>query len=405
MPYTLHMPQFTETMAEGVVGKWLKNEGDWVKKDEPLVEVVTDKVTVEIPSPVEGKLTRILSLQNAVVPIGGDMAVLDEVAAGATAPETPARPEAVHVKANSPSAVRVVEAPPQHYSPIVRALAAEHQVDLSLVKGTGLGGRVTKEDVLAFVAKAGPAPATPSRAAAALGASPTPDEESIPVSPIRRLTAQHMLRSVQAAPHAWAMIEVDVNDLVKLREGLKEDFQHREGHSLTYVPFVIKAVVEALKENPILNSSWADDHIIVKKRYHIGMAVATGEGLVVPVIKDAGAKSVRALAREVSILSTKARDNKLALEDVQGGTFTVNNPGTLGTLLSMPIIHQPQAAILNMGAIEKRAVVVNDAIAIHSMMNLCLSFDHRILDGAVAARFLQRIKVVLEGYKPGASID
>lgn len=390
------MPQFTETMVEGVIGKWLKAEGDWVKKEEPLVEIVTDKVVVEMPSPVEGRVARIITPEDTVVKVGGEMAILEEVVAEVPAPSQELPTEAKEAIApEKPTAQETA----RRYSPVVRRLAREYGIDLEQVQATGAGGRVTKEDVMAYVATL-----SPSLAAEV----PTPSEEEeeiLPITPVRRLIADHMVRSVQTSPHVWASRDVDVTRLVQLRENLQVEFLQRGGVHLTYLPFFIKAVVEALKENPILNSMWTEGHIIIKKRIHIGVAIAVDGGLVVPVIKDAHTKSITPIAEEVAYLTSRAQEGKLSLEDVQGGTFTVNNSGALGTVLSMPIIHQPQAAILNMDAIVKRAVVVDDAIAIRSMMNLCISFDHRILDGAQAARFLQQVRFLLESYGPGMAID
>jgi 2-oxoisovalerate dehydrogenase E2 component (dihydrolipoyl transacylase) len=318
-------------------------------------------------------------------------------------------------------------------SPLVRRLAREHNVDLTQIRGSGAGGRVTKDDVLSYVAARGaipaatptppplatppapavapaPAPTTaPSAPAVQPPAAPAPaalaDEEYLPITPIRRRIAEHMVHSRQTAPDAWGVVEVDVTGLVKARELLLGDWQRREGFELTYLPFFVKAVVESLREHPLLNSAWGEDQIVVKKRIHIGIAVAIEAGLVVPVIRDADQKSIAGLAHAIRDLAVRARANRLSPDDLQGGTFTVNNTGALGSILSQPIINQPQAAIITSEAIVKRPVVLpDDAIAIRSMMNVCLTFDHRVLDGAIALRFLQSVKRRLEAYGPSTAI-
>lgn len=330
----------------------------------------------------------------------------------------------------------------QRSSPLVRRLAKEHGIDLRRLSGSGTDGRVTKEDILAYIERqraggalpeaaaaaasaaaapgapavappepslTGPVgqgldqPAPPSDAAGAAGS--TPEEEVLPVSPMRRTIAEHMLRSVTTAPHAWTYVEVDVSRLAAWREAVRAEFERREGFPLSYVPFVARALVEALREHPIMNSTWRDGQVVLKKRVHLGVAVALEEGLLVPVIKAADEKSVTGLARALNDLVGRARGGRLAPEDVQGGTFTLNNTGALGSVLSMPIINQPQAAILTMEAIARRVVVTaDDAIAIRSMMNVCLSFDHRVCDGAHACRFLQSLKQRLEAPGPGGSL-
>ena len=278
---------------------------------------------------------------------------------------------------------------------------------MSRVKGTGIGGRVSRNDVLEYVeTQASMAPSPP---ASSPGAMPAPDEEGIPdeivnLTPVRRIIAQNMAKSASEIPHAWSMVEADVSALVLYREGLREEFQRQEGVELTYLPFVIKAVAESLREYPLLNSTWGGDKIILKKRIHVGIAVGATDGLVVPVIHDADSQSIAGLARSARDLTSKARQGKLALQDVQGGTFTVNNTGALGSILSQPIINYPQAAILTTEAIQKRPVVVDDAVAIRSMMNLCLSFDHRITDGAEAGAFLKSVKRRLEAMGPDTSV-
>jgi 2-oxoisovalerate dehydrogenase E2 component (dihydrolipoyl transacylase) len=298
----------------------------------------------------------------------------------------------------------------------VRQLAEEQKVDVSTITGTGLGGRVTKKDVLDYVATQ----ATPSRATAspraeapaprttpagaARGPQPAPGDETLKLTPMRRSIAEHMARSKSTIPHAWTVAEVDMTAIVRGRQEAREAFRRQVGVDLTYVPFVIKAVVENLRQHPILNAAWGGDHIILRKELNIGVAVSVDDGLVVPVIHHADDKSLAGLAKAVEDLAGRARAGKLTLPDVQGGTFTLNNPGTFGSVSSYAIINQPQAAILNMEAIIKRPVVIDDAIAIRSMMNLCLSFDHRVMDGVAAVRFLQGVRASLEGFSGEAGL-
>ena len=292
-------------------------------------------------------------------------------------------------------------------SPAVRRLVQEHNVDLSRVTGSGMVGRITREDVLNYL-ESQPTTATAVPTAAASRPAPTdgaePEEEHVPLTPVRRMIAEAMVRSVSQIPHAWSTVEVDVTSLVSLRAQVRAAFEQREGIDLTYLPFVIKAVAESLKEHHTLNASWGGDKIILKKKINVGIAVAAPEGLIVPVIHNAEQLSVAGLAQASRDLTLRARQSKLTLNDVQGGTFTLNNTGVLGSTISQPIINHPQAAIMTTEAIVKRAVVRDDAIAIRSMMNLCLSFDHRINDGAQPSDFLQAVKGRLESLGPDSPI-
>ncbi len=438
----IELPHVGESVTEGIINKWLKRVGDRVEKYEPLAEVVTDKVTMEMPSPASGVLTRLLAQEGQTVPMGTVIAEME--VEGAVTPEAPQReaPAAAAAPASRPaqevdrigvllkdvapvgptgSGAPVAEAAPpaeaprhQRYSPAVQRLAAEHGVDLSRVTGTGIGGRVTRKDVENYIssmagreaapAAPGPVP-TPAPARAPVEAAPVaPDEERVPLTPVRRMIAEHMVKSASQIPAAWSIVEVDVTGLVQRREALKAEFQRREGINLTYLPFVVKAVAESLREHPLLNSSWGGDAIILKRRINIGIAVSTEYGLVVPVVHDADTLSIAGLARAMDALTTRARQGKLALADVQGGTFTVNNTGALGSVVSQPIINHPQAAILTTEAIVKRPVAINDAIAIRSMMNICLTFDHRVMDGAEASAFMASVKRRLEAIGPGTGI-
>ncbi|MBO2520970.1 MAG: 2-oxo acid dehydrogenase subunit E2 [Clostridia bacterium] len=404
MPKEIVMPKLGESVVEGVIGRWLKAEGDFVDVDEPLVEVDTDKVNAEVPSPYRGVVHRLLAREGETVAVGQVIAIILEE--GEAAPEAGGeQPAAAAQVAGEPRAAAREEAlngagparsrSPHAYSPAVRRLAAESGIDPATVVGTGRGGRVSKKDMERAIADAG------ARAKAAPPA-PAPGlldaDEVVPITRMRRTIAERMVQSKRTVPHAWTMVEVDVTRLVEWRESIKEEFRRREGFNLTYLPFVVKAAVEALREYPILNSTWEEDRIVIKRRINIGIAVDVDDGIIVPVIRDADQKSIVGIAREIADLAARARAGTLTPDDVAGGTFTINNTGAFGSILSAPIINYPQAAILSMETITKRPVVVGDAIAIRSMMNLCMSLDHRVLDGAVCGRFLRSVKRRLESY-------
>ncbi len=423
------MPQLGESVTEGTIGKWLVKPGDTVTKYQPIAEVITDKVNAELPAPEDGEIVSIEIAEGATVKVGTLIASMR--AAGGAAP-APA-PAAARVASVVAAPAATVSAPKAEnggarYSPAVMRLAQEHNIDLSRVTGTGLGGRITRKDLEAYIA-AGPAasdcvagmvaaqtaapvmaaptmvvaaPAEVVPAAPAPAPQPLAQDQVIPVDAVRRRIAEKMRQSKHEAPHAWTMMQVDVTGLVKIRDQQGDEFKRREGVSLSYVPFFIKAVVESLREYPIINSQWAGDSIIIKKDINISIAVATDTGLAVPVIKHADRLSITGLNHAVADLAAKARAGKLTLDDISGGTFTVNNTGYFGSVMSQPIINHPQAAILSFEAITKMPVVLeNDAIAIRSMMNICMSLDHRVLDGLVCGRFLQAVKARLESYTPG----
>jgi 2-oxoisovalerate dehydrogenase E2 component (dihydrolipoyl transacylase) len=429
----IELPQVGESVVEGTIGKWLKQPGDQIERYDALVEVITDKVTMEMPSPVSGKLLRILAQEGETIPMGAPIAEVESndvlestnpdtlIPAPAVTPTAPAKVSTTgyldkDVKMVGPTgggiseesgapvdiSLAAVAAEPSRLSPAVRRLAQEHSIDLSQLLGSGMGGRITRDDVLRYlesgpVQTAAPTPVAPRPAPQPPESeTETADEEHIPLTPVRRMIAEAMVRSVTQIPHAWSTVETDVTSLVSVRTSLRDAFREREGVDLTYLPFVIKMVVEALRENPTLNATWGGDKIILKKRINMGIAVAGPEGLIVPVIHDADRLSIAGLAHALSDLTSRVRDKKLALADVQGGTFTLNNTGVLGSTVSQPIINYPQAAILTTEAIQKRPVVINDAIAIRSMMNLCMSFDHRINDGAESSAFLQAVKRRIE---------
>lgn len=409
MAFTLKMPTVGETVTEGTVEKWLKQPGDHIDKYEPIVEINTDKVNVELPSPVTGTVLEILAPEGATVLVGEALALIEAEAGEVPAEEAPPAP----TEAPAPAAAKKPEAaaaaperaprPPREErraTPRVRRLAQELGVDLAQVEGSGPQGRVLEKNVRAFAERSKEA------AAPAAAGAVEQEEEAVPLTAVRRTIAQRMAASAFSAPHAWLAMEADVTGLVRLRESEKAAFRVREGVDLTYLPFVVQAVAQSLREHPYLNASWAEDRIVLKKRIHAGIAVATERGLIVPVVRDADRLSVVGLARAIHDLSDRARANKLRLEDVQGGTFTVDNTGAFGSTVSMPIINQGQAAIISLEAITRRPVVVgDDAIAVRSLVNLCLSFDHRILDGAQAGAFLGSVVQRLESLGPDTKID
>ena len=408
----VRLPQVGESVTEAYIGPWLKSVGDRIEKYEPVVEVVTDKVTMEMPSPATGVLSAIVVAEGKTVPMGAVIAEIevegeepeDQEEAPAAVPGTV--PEAsltgtllkdvAPVGPTGSGGPLVTSDSGPRYSPAVRRLAAEHGVELSSVRGTGIGGRVTRKDVEAHVA--GRAAETAASEAASA------DEERVPLTPVRRTIADNMVRSVSQIPEAWSTVEADVTGLVALREAVKSEFRQREGVNLTFMAFIVQAVAAALKENPLVNSTWGGDAIVLKRRVNVGVAVAAPQGLVVPVVHDADAMNVTALARAVDDLATRARAGKLRVADMRNGTFTVNNTGALGSVIGKGIINHPEAAILNAEAIVKRPVVVDDEVAVRSMMNLCITFDHRILDGAEAAAFVNAVKSRLEAIGPDTVI-
>jgi 2-oxoglutarate dehydrogenase complex dihydrolipoamide succinyltransferase (E2) component len=423
MPTPVKMPRLGESVAEGTIGSWLKKEGDWVERDESLAEIITDKINAELPSPVEGRLLKILVQTDETVPVGTDIALIEadaSVPANAEPEPAPATQMAAPPYHPGQGNGRSHEAAPrreeerQRISPLARRLAREHDLDLNAIPGTGTGGRVRKEDILAYLSQRQDIPAAPPQPVPAVAAAPAPkvapyvpgeDEEMLTPSRMRLAIAEHMVRSKHTSPHATAIVEVDMTNIAKWLEKHKDEFKQRNGYSLSFVPFVIKAVCGGLRQFPILNSSWTSDNkIVLKKRINMGVAVATEEGLVVPTIHDADQYTLAGLARKLADLAQRARANKLTLQDMQGSTFVVNNTGTFGTILSIPIINQPHAGILSMNAVVKRPMVIeDDAIAVRSMMYLCLSFDHRILDGADSGGFLKAVREKLESH--GREID
>ncbi|AEP11510.1 MULTISPECIES: 2-oxoglutarate dehydrogenase, E2 component, dihydrolipoamide succinyltransferase [Chloracidobacterium] len=460
MRYEVVMPQMGESITEGTIIKWLKQIGDRVERDEPIFEISTDKVDAEIPAPQAGFLVEILVGENQTVPVNTVVAYIsDEVPASApdTQPAPAEAPAAVSaaVSAATPSATaapsngvtaatRIDEADVEdasettdafgvRSSPLVRRMAREHGIDLRQIRGTGIGGRITKHDVLAFLERrqaaastvvappatpavtppAPPAPATPSVmppatpamtapavAAPPPAALPGDEVEVVPMTAMRKKIAERMVLSKHTSPHVTSVFEVDMTHIHRLRERNKREFEAQHGAKLTFLPFIVKSVVDTLRAWPALNASIEGDNIIYKKHYHIGIAVALDWGLIVPVIRHAEEKNLIGLARSISDLANRARAKQLKPDEVVGGTFTITNYGSFGSLIGTPIINQPQVAILGVGAVVKRPVVTeDDAIAIRHMSYLSLTFDHRLIDGAVADQFMSQLKRTLETFQ------
>ncbi|ALC90011.1 branched-chain alpha-keto acid dehydrogenase subunit E2 [Bacillus sp. FJAT-18017] len=427
----IKMPQLGESVTEGTISKWLVSPGDKVNKYDPLAEVMTDKVNAEVPSSFTGTIKELIAGEGDTLAVGEVICTIDVGGEGAVVPaETVETVEAgtsiASAEQNQPAAVAVRESGEgfgkARYSPAVLKLSQEHGIDLNQVSGSGAGGRITRKDLLKLIesgtipqagAEASKAaetrtePATladtqqpaakPAQEKAPISIPTLPGDIEIPVTGVRKAIAANMLRSKHEAPHAWTMVEVDATSLVEYRNSLKDEFKKKEGFNLTFFAFFVKAVAQALKEFPQMNSMWAGDKIIQKKDINISIAVATDDALFVPVIKNADEKTIKGIAREISELAVKVRDGKLTMDEMQGGTFTVNNTGSFGSVQSMGIINYPQAAILQVESIVKRPVVMNNGmIAVRDMVNLCLSLDHRVLDGLVCGRFLQRVKAIIE---------
>ncbi|GIP18630.1 lipoamide acyltransferase component of branched-chain alpha-keto acid dehydrogenase complex [Paenibacillus montaniterrae] len=365
MAESITMPQLGESVTEGTIIRWLVQIGDKVKQYDPLCEVTTDKVTVEVPSVTSGVITEIVVSEGDTVQVGAVICRIETA----------------------------------EFSPAVWKLIQEHGLDSSQLKGTGRFGRITRNDVMEFLEKRG--------ALVEDMGSPSEQgelEEKVPVTAVRKAIARRMSQSKQEIPHAWTMIECDVTSLVQFRNEIKEQFQRTEGVALTYFPFFMKAVTEALKEFPILNSQWAGEHIILKKEINLSFAVAADRALYTPVIRNADRMDIAGLARTVHQLARKARAGSLTIEDVSGGTFTVNNTGSFGSVLSAPIINYPQAAMLTFEAIVKRPALVDGMLVEIDKVNMCLSMDHRVLDGWVCGQFLQRIRNRLESFGTGTDL-
>ncbi|KMK70510.1 branched-chain alpha-keto acid dehydrogenase subunit E2 [Bacillus safensis] len=411
----MKMPQLGESVTEGTISKWLVSPGDHVNKYDPIAEVMTDKVNAEVPSSFTGTITKLSAEEGETLQVGEVFCEIEvegseQQSEKEAAPEQSKAPEADQTNENQSQKKR--------YSPAVLRIADEHGIDLAAVQGTGAGGRITRKDLLQLIENGGdkektapanehavqPEPAQPSQAKAAPAIPSMPGDVELPVTPIRQAIAANMLRSKHEIPHAWTMMEVDVTNLVTRRNQLKDQFKAKEGFNLTFFAFFVKAVAQALKEFPEMNSMWAGDKIVQKKAINVSIAVATDDALFVPVIKDADEKTIKGIAKEIHELASKVRQGTLKQSDMEGGTFTVNNTGSFGSVQSMGIINYPQAAILQVESIVKRPMIVNGMIAARDMVNLCLSLDHRVLDGLVCGRFLQRIKQILEGIDEQTSV-
>jgi 2-oxoglutarate dehydrogenase E2 component (dihydrolipoamide succinyltransferase) len=430
-----------ESIFEGTITKWLKKPGDKVERDEPLFEISTDKVDAEIPAPAAGVLREIKVGEGQTVPIQTIVGVIDSDGAAAAAPAPAAQPKAAAVPASAPaaSAAKPAPAPPApvpaagpaapprrpgeriHSSPLVRRLAKENNIDLATVSGTGAGGRISKKDILEVIQGGASAPPgvtvmpSPSAAPAPPGVSgaqvhvtmetAVPREriyfgkyELQPMSVMRQRIAEHMVASKRVSAHVYSIDEVDMTKVVTLRSRAKEEFERRHETKLTFMPFFVQAVVEGLRAFPVLNASVDGTTVVLHKDINIGMAVALDWGLIVPVIKNADEKNLLGIQKMLNDLAERARTKKLKPEEVQEGTFSITNPGVFGGLFGLPVINQPQVGILGLGTIEKRPVVIDDAIAIRSMCYLSLSYDHRVVDGAIAHQFMRKVKETLEGW-------
>jgi pyruvate dehydrogenase E2 component (dihydrolipoamide acetyltransferase) len=418
MPTDVVMPQMGESIAEGTIVRWIKKVGDAVDRDEPLFEISTDKVDAEIPSPAAGVVSEIRAKEGDTVPVNSVVAVIGaagEVSTAPTAPKAPPpAPVASPVKAVSPApatqtaalhAESGADALRERSSPLVRKIAKDNNVDISQIQGTGIAGRVTKDDILGFiggqvgqvgqVAQVGKSQPTPT-APRSTGA---PGDEIVKMSVMRKKIAEHMVVSRRTAAHVHSVFEVNFSRVAQIREAKKAEFE-RAGAKLTYLSFILKAAVDALRAVPIVNASVDGDTVIYHKDVNVGIAVALDWGLIVPVIKQADERNLIGLSRALSDLAGRARTKQLKPEEVSGGTFTITNPGVFGALFGMPIINQPQLAILGVGNVEKRPVVIDDAIAIRPMGYLTLGYDHRIIDGAVADEFMSHLKRSLENWDP-----
>lgn len=409
MPTHVLMPQLGESVNEGTLSKWLKREGDTVAEYEPLMEVNTDKVDTEIPAPASGVILKLLVAEGTVVKSGTPLAVIG-------APGEVATPSATPLPSAPPPAPAGIAAPPAapapkrdlgFISPVVAKMADEHQIDLRLVPGTGDKGRITKKDILDYLTRRPaetPQPEPPPAPITTYQLPPTPQspianlpDDFIPVVGLRKLIAEHMVRSKHTSPHVTTVFEADMSKVIAHREANKALFA-RDGVNLTFTAYFVMAVVAGLKHYPVVNSQWGEDKIILKRDINIGMAAAIDDGLIVPVIKNADEKSLLRVAREVNDLALRARGKALKPDEVTGGTFTITNHGVSGSLFATPIINQPQVGILGVGQMQKRVMVINDAIAIRPMVYISLTFDHRILDGAMADHFLAKVKETLEGW-------
>jgi pyruvate dehydrogenase E2 component (dihydrolipoamide acetyltransferase) len=406
------MPQMGESVAEGTIVRWIKKVGDPVDRDEPLFEISTDKVDAEIPAPAAGVLTAIAVQEGETVPVNSVVATIGQpgdVPADAAAPDARDEPapaygaDAAAAEDDTPPAPGGTDPARRHRSsPLVRRLAKEHDVDLAAIAGSGIGGRVTKKDLLDYVA-ARQAPA----ASSVSGGLPealrrealSGDTDVQPLSPMRRKIAEHMVFSRRTSAHVHSVYHVNFSTIDQIRRKKKADYE-RVGARLTYMTFIARAVVDALRRHPVVNAALDGDRVIYRKAVHLGVAVALDTGLIVPVVRNADEKNLLGLSRAIADVAERARRRQLSPDEVRGGTFTITNPGQFGSQFGLPIINQPQVAILGVGVIEKRPVVLDDALAIRPMGYLTLGYDHRLIDGAVADQFMADVKAQLEQFDP-----
>ncbi|MCM3738789.1 2-oxo acid dehydrogenase subunit E2 [Oceanobacillus luteolus] len=406
------MPQLGESVTEGTITTWLVKPGDKISKYDPIAEVMTDKVNAEVPSSFSGTIKELTAEEGETLAVGEVICHI-EIEGGESEITSSTSNEPNGKTTEDTKEADEDQSMKKRYSPAVLRLAQENDIDLNLVNGTGRGGRITRKDIEKIIASgeiptqkeeqvvreqesASQQQVQPKQTIKSDENTTKAGDVEIPVTGVRKAIAQKMVTSTTEIPHAWMTIEVDVTDLVRLRNSLKTEFKAQEGYNLTYFAFFVKAVAQALKEFPQLNSTWAGDKIIQRKDINISIAVANEQELFVPVIKHADEKSIKGIAREINELAIKARSGKLTSEDMSGGTFTLNNTGTFGSVQSMGIINHPQAAILQVESIVKRPVIINDMFAARDMVNLCLSLDHRILDGLICGRFLNRLKEILQ---------
>lgn len=413
MKFEMVMPKMGESIMDGTILKWLKQPGDTVEKDEIILEISTDKVDSEIPAPVSGTISQLLAAEGDTVDVGSVIALFEtDQAVESSAPA----PQAETVEEETVPVVAAAPAPapkskPQgarFYSPVVMNIANENGIafaELETIPGSGLNGRVTKKDIMNHIAGRGKAPRVQAAAPAApAGFTGADGIEVIEMDRMRKSIAEHMIKSKHTSAHVSLYAEIDMQNISRIRERNKKAFKAREGFSLTYMPFIAEATTRALKEFPMLNASIDGDRILVKHFVNLGIAVAVEAGLIVPNIFHADERNLTGLARAINDVATRARDKKLKPDEVVNGTFSISNFGVYGTSVGFPIINQPQVAILGVGAIKKRPVVINDAIAIRPIMYLSLTIDHRLIDGAMGAQFLQRVGQLLEGYDPEMSL-
>jgi pyruvate dehydrogenase E2 component (dihydrolipoamide acetyltransferase) len=428
MPTDIVMPQMGESIVEGTITKWLKKPGDKVQRDEPLFEISTDKVDAEIPAPASGVLQDIKVSEGTTVQVNtvvGTIATDGESAAAAAKPIDAPQPAPTPAEKKAPAPPKAAPAQPEQptptpvheeedharSSPLVRKIAREHNVNLSQVSGTGLGGRITKQDIMAFLERS-QAPAAPPAAAPAPARAPQPSAgptpaaipgDLVPATQMRKIIAQRMIESRRTSAHVHAMFEVDLTRIVNLRNKLKAGFEQRNGARLTFMPFFVRAAIIAIQQFPIVNASLEAESIRYHRHVNMGIAVALDWGLIVPVLKNADELNFLGLQRGITDLGERARNKKLKPEEVEGSTFTITNPGQFGAMFGLPIINQPNSAIMGVGGITKAPLVVtdadgNDSIAIRSVVHLTLGYDHRLIDGAVADQFMALVKRTLEGW-------